>query len=188
MRAKGSGESTLLLLDAMDTLHGLRIPYVVIGALAASFHGLVRGSQDADALISLSSQADVKALRDTLQKAGLHSTYQRGDPEDPIAGTIHVEDRVGNRVDLLMGIRGVGEAVFARAVDATVMKTRIRVVGLEDFLAMKIFAGSPKDLADASGVLHVSGDQVNQALLNELVQPYGKSALRTLGSLMKSTK
>ena len=186
MRPKGSGQSALLLLDVIDCLNALRIPYAIIGAVAASFHGVVRASLDADALISLrSSRADIAALSAALQKAGLTSTHRTGDPRDPIGGVLSVEDRFHNRVDLLMKIRGMTEAVFARTIGAAFMKAQVRVVGLEDFIAMKILAGSPKDLSDATGALQVSFERLNRPLLKALVQPYGKQALRTLGLLLQ---
>ena len=53
MKAKGPGQSAIVLLNVIDILNKLRIPYAVIGAFAASFHGIVRGTLDADALIPL---------------------------------------------------------------------------------------------------------------------------------------
>jgi hypothetical protein len=48
MRTTRSGESALLLLDAIDVLGAQKIEYAVVGALAASVHGVVRASMDAD--------------------------------------------------------------------------------------------------------------------------------------------
>ena len=59
------------------------------------------------------------------------------------------------------------------------------MIGPEDFVAMKIFAGSPKDLDDAAGVLKVSGKRINRTLLRELVRNYGRRASRALESLLK---
>ena len=55
----------------------------------------------------------------------------------------------------------------------------------EDFIAMKIFAGSPLDLEDASGVMKISRDKVNLTLLRELVQRFGKNELAKLKALLK---
>ena len=87
-----------------------------------------------------------------------------------------------------MGIQGMTEAVFTRTVESEFMNVKIRVVGIEDFIAMKIFAGSQKDLADVTGALDVSRDLVDRPLLNELVRAYGDDAVRTLHSLLKEPK
>ena len=48
-----SGESVLLLLDVIDLLTDQNIEYAVVGALAASIHGAVRASMDADVVLSV---------------------------------------------------------------------------------------------------------------------------------------
>ena len=53
MRAGGFGQSALLLLDVIEVLVRERIDYAVIGAMAASIHGVVRASTDADVVLSL---------------------------------------------------------------------------------------------------------------------------------------
>ena len=186
MKAKGPGQSVLLLVDVIDILKHLHIPYAIIGAVAASFHGVVRASLDADALISLtSSRMDAKRLIAELRKAGLKSRYRKGDVDDPVGAVITAEDRFRNRVDLLMNIQGMSEAVFSRTIEAKFMDARLCVIGMEDFIAMKIFAGSQKDVSDIVGVLNVSRDRMNLSLLKKLVQRYGLDALRKLESLLQ---
>lgn len=92
MRAQRPGESTLLLLDAIDSLARSNVAYAVVGAMAASVHGAVRASMDADAILAVHSD-ELAAL----------------DAADPI--------------------------------------------GVEDFIAMKLFAHGPQHLADARSAL-----------------------------------
>ncbi|MBI3010205.1 MAG: hypothetical protein HYY57_04400 [Candidatus Omnitrophica bacterium] len=186
MRAKGPGQSALLLLDVIDILDKLHIPYAIVGAFAASFYGVVRASMDADAIISLQApRADVQVLMDELRKVSLSCVYRKGDLDDPIGAVLNIEDNFQNRVDLLMSIHGMTDAVFSRTVETEFMNARIRLIGVEDFIAMKIFAGSSKDLSDVVGVLEVSFKRINLPLLEELVRRYGKDALRKLQSLLK---
>lgn len=176
----------LLLLDVIDILNALDVPYAIIGAFAASFHGVVRASLDADALIAFQTgQTDVTALVSALRKAGVESRHRKGEARDPIGGVITIEDRFHNRVDLLMKIRGITDAVFSRTIEAKFMGGRIRVVGVEDLIAMKVFAGSPKDVSDVVGVLQVSYHRIDLALLKRLVRPYGKGVGRQLDSLLR---
>jgi len=56
VRTTRAGQSALLLLDAVDVLAARKVPYAVIGAMAASVHGIVRASMDADAVLSLTIQ------------------------------------------------------------------------------------------------------------------------------------
>ncbi len=186
MRAKGPGQSALFLLDVIDILSQLRISYAVVGALAASFYGIVRASMDADAVISFQgSKGDHELLLSELMKAGFDATRRQGDVDDPISGVINVEDRYHNRVDLLMGIRGMKADIFSRTIDSAFLGSRIRIVSVEDFIAMKIFAGGPQDIEDIKGVLKVSAGKIDMALLQELTLNYGKKELKTLKTICR---
>lgn len=56
-------------------------------------------------------------------------------------------DQFGNRVDLLVGLCGLEDAVFTRVIEVAFEGEALRVVGAEDFIAMKVFAGGPQDIA-----------------------------------------
>ena len=189
MRPTGPGQSALLLLDVIDILNKQHIPYAVIGAFAASFYGVVRASVDADAVISLQSgQLDINDLVHEFREPHFKTQYRKGDFKDPVGAVLNIEDQFNNRVDLLMNIRGVTEVIFSRAVETEFMNTQIRMIGLEDFIAMKMLAGGPKDVSDIIGVLKVSYDRINMALLRELVKKYGKTVLAKLESLLEENK
>jgi len=83
MRTTRSGESALLLLDVIDLLASHKIEYAVIGALAASVHGAVRASMDADVVLSV-PLPEAKDLGSILTAAGFQTELTRGDLEDPI--------------------------------------------------------------------------------------------------------
>lgn len=186
MRAKGPGQSALFLLDVVDVLSKLRISYAVVGALAASFYGIVRASMDADAVISFQgSKGDRELLLSELIRVGFDVTQRQGNSDDPIAGVINVEDCYHNRVDLLMGIRGMKADIFSRTINSAFLGSRIRIVSVEDFIAMKIFAGGPQDIEDIKGVLKVSAEKINLSLLKELTLNYGKRELKTLKTILK---
>jgi hypothetical protein len=84
-----------------------------------------------------------------------------------------------------MRIRGMTEAAFSRTVEAKFMDAPIRLIGVEDFIAMKLFAGSPKDLSDVTGVLQVSRSRIRMPLVRQLVQGYGKRTSSKLEALLK---
>jgi hypothetical protein len=182
MRATQLGQSFLLLLDIVEILNAQNIDYAVIGAVAASVHGAVRASLDADALLSLTT-ASLPALEVKLKKSGLKTELRRGAPDDPIAAVLAVQDSYENRVDLLVGIRGLDAGAFERALTVPFGSERVRVIGLEDFVAMKIFAGSSQDLNDARRVIGVVGKGLNRPLLQTLTQRYGKKYLAELKRL-----
>ena len=50
---------------------------------------------------------------------------------------------------------------------------------------MKIFAGAPKDLADARSVIQLAGASLDLVLLHQLAQRYGQSTLGALEMLRR---
>src|SRR5512138_1985185 len=114
MRARAPGQSVLLLLDVAAVLSEQAIDYVVIGAMAASVHGSIRATTDADALIGV-GVPKLRQLQRALKKAGLSADLRQGDADDPIPALLAVVDKHGNRVDLLAGLRGFDAAAFSRA-------------------------------------------------------------------------
>ncbi len=185
MKPKGKGQSVLLLLDIIDILLKKKVPYAVIGAFAASFYGVIRASLDADAIISLAaSTINANELTRIFQKSGLRSVYRQGDSEDPLSGVIRIRDKYDNQVDLITGIKGMREDVFGRTITVSFLKRKICLIGIEDFIAMKIFSGSPKDIDDAKGALKISRQNIDIALLRKLAQRYGKREVKALEFLL----
>jgi hypothetical protein len=126
VRTQGSGQSALLLLDAAALLEAEKIDYAVIGAMAASVHGVVRASLDADVVMSLTVQEAGK-LEQKFISAGFKTQLTRGDPDDPVPSLLSLRDTFGNRVDLLAGLRGLEPAVFTRAIEIPFKDTRLRI-------------------------------------------------------------
>ena len=186
MKVNGPGQSTLLLLEIVPILNKLNIPYAIVGAFAASFYGAIRASLDADAIISVDGGGDkLKDLLTQLRKEKFKVDFIRGDSEDPVTGVINIQDTFHNRIDLLLGIRGMGIEAFERTVQSSFMGAVVKFIGLEDFIAMKVFAGSPKDIQDIIGALQVSKGKINLLLLKKLTLNFGKSELKKLEAILK---
>lgn len=185
MRATGPSQPALLLLDVLDILQGHGIPHAIVGALAVSYYGVPRASIDADAAIWLQGTGrDAGDLKNALAGAGYTVKLRRGDIDDPIAAVIAIEDAYGNAADLLIGIRGMDPDVQTRCVTSVLFDTPVRIMGAEDLVAMKVFAGGPFDLADVRGIFQVSGESLNIDLLRKSARGYGKQALETLTKLL----
>jgi len=186
VRTTGPGQSALLLLDAVDVLTREQINYAVIGAFAASMHGVVRASVDVDAVLSLALR-QAPDLERMFADAGFGATLRIGDFEDPIPALLQLTDGFGNRVDLLIGLRGLEVEAFSRAVEVPFQGTSLRVIGQEDLVAMKVFAGGPQDLADASNAIAVIGPSLDVELVKRLARRYGREAERNLQKILDGT-
>jgi len=183
MRTKASGESTLLLLDAVQVLRAESVDYAIIGAMAASVYGVIRASRDADALLSISTAA-LSGLERSFKSAGFNTKLRRGDMDDPISAVLALSDGFANRVDLLVGIRGFDPAAFSRTIAVQFEGEALRFVGLEDFVAMKIFAGGPQDMADARSALEAASEPPKEDLLRELAVRYGPDTFRSMENVL----
>lgn len=113
--------------------------------MPASVHGVVRASPDADVVVSLPLSA-LPGLERIFQAAGFQTERRRGDADDPIGSLLEHRDEFGNRVDLLVGLRGLEDAAFAKAIEVAFEGEILRVVGREDFIAMKVFAAGHRIL------------------------------------------
>lgn len=183
MRTTGRGQSPLLLLDIIALLKTEGIDYAVIGAMAASIHGALRASLDADAIISLPARK-ASELEEKLRHAGCQTELRRGDIDDPIAAVLQVTDGYQNRVDLLFGIRGMETKAFVRAIEVSYQGEKLRVVSREDLIAMKAFAGGPQDLLDARNAIDAATAPLNIELLRELAKGFGRDAQAVMEELL----
>lgn len=185
MRARGPGQSALLLLDVAAILTKQEVDYAVIGAMAASVHGSIRATTDADALAAVTVSRLAK-LEKAFKRAGFETDLRRGDPDDPIPALLAIVDEHGNRVELLAGLRGLDPAAFARCITVPFAGTTVRVIGREDFIAMKCFAGGPQDLADARRVLESNDQPLDIDLVRRIARRFGRPAADNLEKLFNA--
>lgn len=183
MKVSGPGQSARLLLDVVAVLQKEGIDYAVIGAMAAAVHGVVRASIDADAVLSVTVQ-QLNELQKKLVLPGVKAELRRGDPQDPIPALLLLRDTYGNRVDLLAGLRGMESAAYSRCIQIPFENDSLRIIGREDFIAMKAFAGGPQDFADASHAIKVSRGHLDLDLLRRLALRYGKTTLAACERLL----
>ena len=183
MRADGPGQSPLLLMDVVAVLGDQEIEYAVVGAMAAAVHGSVRATMDADALTAV-SLARLVQLERVFKKAGLETDLRHGDADDPIPALLALSDQHGNRVDLLAGLRGLDTGAFSRSISVPFAGGAVCVIGLEDFVAMKCFAGGPQDVVDARHALRTTTAPVDIDLLRRLARRFGRPAADVLEQLL----
>ena len=60
----------------------------------------------------------------------------------------------------------------------------LEIVGREDFIAMKAFAGGPVALADARAVIAQDRESLDLELLQQLAQRFGRDAVEAVESLI----
>ncbi len=183
MSATGPGQSLLLLLDVVAVLDRQGTEYGVVGALAASVYGTVRATSDADAVVS-ASRSKLAGLEKILRKKGLMAKLHRGDSDDPIPALLAISDQFGNRIDLLSGLRGLDPDAFERTIAVPFSGTTLRIIGREDFIAMKCFAGGPLDIADAQEAIRAADRPIDLDLVRRVTRRFGRPAADVLEELL----
>jgi hypothetical protein len=183
VRTRRAGQSALLLLDVIEVLKREKVDYLVIGAFALSAHAVVRASSDVAALLQ-TSYARLTKLSMVFESAGFAMTLRPGDADDPIRGMLVLADSHGNRVDLLGGLRGLDPKVFSRAIEVPFLNENLRIVGREDFIAMKCFAGDPQDVADARLAYRAAQRPVDLDLLRAVTRRFGRDAADKLEEVL----
>jgi hypothetical protein len=186
MKATGPGQPAQSLLAVTELLDKLLVPWAVVGAFAVAFHGRIRATTDGDVTVWLENTSlGPRDLLEKLTAGGFRAELRLGDLDDPIAAVIVVRDDFGNIADLLIGVRGMAPSALARRVRSNLLGLPVHIIGAEDLIAMKIAAGSPKDLDDARGIIEVSGEKLDLALLKTLARDYGAAEARKLASMLK---
>jgi predicted nucleotidyltransferase len=183
MRTSAPGQSALLMADVAGILAARGVRYAVIGAMAAAVHGVVRASLDADAVVALQIR-EAHVLRQSLIEEGYETTLRTGDVDDPIPGLLEIKDRHGNRVDLLLGLRGMDPELLSRTRQVRFAEAALEIVGREDFIAMEAFAGGAVDVADARAVMELDRESLDLELLRRLAQRFGRDAARVVQELI----
>lgn len=171
----GSNAPHLLSLIGHE-LDAVEAKWTTIGALAVAYHGLVRASLDADALVSFkTAKVSADAFAALLGQQELQVEYREGEAGDPIGFVIRICDSRGNRVDLLGGMRKSDPEIFARSILDEPDGLPLRFTSVEDLIALKLFAGGPKDLEDAAGVLASNRDRLDRDLLTAISHRFGRT-------------
>lgn len=167
----------------VEILQRESLDYAVIGAFALSVYGAVRASTDVDALLCVNF-GRLRQLKGLFQAAGFGTTLRRGDPEDPVLGMLILNDGYGNQVDLLGGLRGMDPQLFARTLEIPFAGQTLYFVGLEDFIAMKCYAGGPQDLLDARSAYDGVQGPLNLDLLRTVTRRFGRDAADRLEQVL----
>jgi hypothetical protein len=95
-----------------------------------------------------------------------------------------LSDAHGNQVDLLGGLRGLDMKAFARGLEVPFLGSILRVVGREDFIAMKCFSARPQDLLDAKDAYLGAEAPIDLDLLRRVSRRFGRDAADRLEQII----
>lgn len=155
------------LLLSHRILSELGVEHALIGGWAVLAWGRVRATRDMDwlALVPASRRKEVIAAL-----APLGSVEWRAPGEDdPVAGVIRVVPAAEEAtvVDIIIASGAADRTALARREDVRLGAESLPTVRVEDIIAMKLQAGGPVDIDDASSLLSVHSGRLDEAILDE---------------------
>lgn len=150
------------------------IPFMLIGGQAVLLHGEPRLTQDVDVTLGVSPDrvGEVLAAADTARLEAL--------PEDPalFARDTFVlpteEPETGLRVDFIFSSTPYESGAIDRAVRVEIRGEDVPFAAVEDLLLHKLFAGRPRDLEDAAGVVRRKGPDVDWEYVRRWAEEFAK--------------
>ena len=89
---------------------------------------------------------------------------------------------------MILGIRGMDPQAAERCITTTVLGFSVRIIAVEDLIAMKVFAGGIQDLEDVRGILQVSANHSDLKLLKAVTHRYGIEVARALDAILSETQ
>ena len=146
-----------LFRDVVDVLRHEGTPYALIGAAAMAVHGVSRSTADVDFLT-----VDASVLRSGLWTAfearGTTVRVFRGDPDDPLAGTVRLTEGA-QAVDVVIGRHAWQREILEAAVKSSVAGVDVPVARAAGLILLKLHAGGPKDAWDIRSLLEASRNE-----------------------------
>lgn len=163
----------LAIFDAIfAALEASGARYVVVGGVATVLHGHARLTADIDLIVDLEPRA-ARSVFEALVAIGLR-------PRVPVSAAAFADaaartDWVANKgmkvlsfwdstnpmreVDLFIEHPIPFEDLWARSVEMTVDRYRVRVASIDDLIALKRLAGRPEDLQDIEALVKIREHQ-----------------------------
>jgi len=183
VRTSKGGQSALLLLDVVEILRREKVDYAVIGAFALAVLGVIRATTDVDALL-FTAPGRLAKLEKLFKRAGFGTELHTAEADDPVSGMLVLSDDFHNHVELLGGLRNIDPEILPRTLEIKFRDETLRIVGREDFIAMKCFAGSPQDLLDARSAYQAAPGPINLDLLRTVARRFGRAAADRLEEVL----
>lgn len=153
-------------------LEAKSIPFMLIGGQAVLLHGEPRLTQDVDVTMGVGPDR-IPDLLDVCEALGLQPL-----PEDPDAFARETfvlpaaDLGTGLRLDLIFSTTPYEAQAIDRAVLVDVGSREVPFATAEDLVLHKLFAGRPRDLEDAAGVVRRKGSELDWAYLEQWAREF----------------
>lgn len=166
-----------LLVDCLNRLNGIGIPYMVTGSMASNYWGIPRTTHDLDFVVQLKREtiSDVVAafdgdyfIQESSVRGALRPPYQFN----------AIDNRSALKVDFWnLKREPFDEQMFARRTSKMLFGVDATIATAEDILLHKLYwhslTPSDRQLGDAAGIVSVQGDALDKKYLDEWAEKLG---------------
>jgi len=189
MRVREPTEVERLLAALAGELPRAGLPFMLIGGQAVLLHGAPRVTDDID--ITLGVEPDrLPALLGACVALALEPLPER--PADFVRETFVLPVRhalTGLRVDFIFSSTRYEREAIARAESVPVAGAAVPFATAEDLILHKLFAGRPRDIEDAEGVVRRKGASLDWAYVERWAAAFagvpGRETLPTLVATLR---
>lgn len=163
-----------LIARVARALDSRGIPFMLIGGQAVLLHGEPRLTQDIDVTLGAGPQR-LDDLLEATRQAALDPL-----PDDPAAFVRDTwvlpceEPETALRVDFVFSTTPYEGKAIERAVRVEIAGESVPFASAEDLLLHKIFAGRPRDLEDAEGVVRRKGSDLDWAYVRKWAERFAE--------------
>ena len=168
------GDLKQSLIQIVDALSALRLPYMLIGAFALSAWGRPRATLDLDFLIQTSEVPDRLVRKLSRMSFRFDKEWDR---YNPMIRAFHKRFRSGRiPVDILLVRDQHDCAAFARRRRKRFDGRYLWFPAADDLLLQKLKVGRPQDFVDAAGIVERSGESLDRKYLSRWARKLGVAA------------
>jgi hypothetical protein len=156
-----------LMIRVASGLAEAGIPYMLVGGLAVAFHGIPRFTEDIDVTLGLDAE-DIDKVLTLCERIGLSALPEDSGEFVRSTNVLPAQDLAsGVRVDFLFSSLPYERSAIGRSSGISVQGTEVRVATPEDLILYKLFAGRPRDVEDARGIVTVRGETLDWEYLRK---------------------
>jgi predicted nucleotidyltransferase len=158
-----------IVAELASAFDHLQLRFALGGALATSYWGIVRTTQDVDCLISIPA-IKYQQLADELQVLGFRQRDEAGKVVDVAASRMREQAlerkliecyRDSVRIELFVPVVPLQEEILRRALAVQIGGREVPITTAEDLILIKLAFHRSKDLQDVRGILWIQGDRLD---------------------------
>jgi hypothetical protein len=164
----------VLLSRLTKWLDERELPFMIIGGQAVLLHGEPRLTQDIDVTLGLAPDRLAEVLS-VCADIGLDPLPD--DVEDFVRTTYVLpaaEPQTGIRVDFIFSTTAYEATAISQAQRVVVGDASVPFATAEDLILHKLFAGRPRDMEDAAGVVRRKGPELDWDYLHRWALEFAK--------------